>query len=111
MGLIEKRGTGIQVILTSCREMNLKPPKFEEGPNWFKVTLFTESAAGSQPTKSQSEAIRELFETNVSITSAQVMKAFGMSKATAVKYLEQLIREGTIKRIGRGPKTEYVVVG
>lgn len=107
---IEKRGTGIRVIIESLREAGLEEPEFIEGPLWFKVVLpfnkRTESSASGAE-----EAILEMLETNVSITSSDVRQRLRVSKATAVALLERLIKEGRIVRKGKGPATHYTVSG
>ncbi|ETR66161.1 MAG: ATP-dependent DNA helicase RecG, partial [Candidatus Magnetoglobus multicellularis str. Araruama] len=40
LNLIEKRGTGIKLIIESVHNYGLPHPLFEEGSNWFKVSLF-----------------------------------------------------------------------
>ena len=109
LGLIEKRGTGIRLILDMMKAQG-SLPEFIEGPNWFKVVLpfgRVEKPASFDPRG----AIMDLFEKDVEITSAKVCKLMGVSKATAVGMLEKLIASGRIKRIGKGPRTRYVVTG
>ncbi len=110
MNLIEKRGTGIMVIKRSVKDAQLNDPIFEEGPNWFKVTLSTERIPMNVGSNT-SEIILDLFGDSPSITSTDVMKALSVSKATAIAYLEKLIASNQIKRVGKGPKTRYFVLG
>lgn len=109
MQLIEKRGTGIRLIQDAMANKGLAKPRFIEGPNWFKVVLpfGPQNAVGAGE---QSEpAILALFERESQLTSSDVCRALGVSKATAVGYLEKLRQKGRILRAGKGPKTHYIV--
>jgi Fic family protein len=53
----------------------------------------------------------DLFLRKPSIKRPDVEKALSVSRATAVAFLDDLIKQGRIKRVGRGPQTRYEVVG
>jgi ATP-dependent DNA helicase RecG len=109
--LIEKRGTGIKAIFDSMQAAGLKPPEFEEGANWVKVTLRTEKADQTSSLNNADDIIMDLFLRKPSIKRPDVEKALSVSRATAVTFLDGLIKQGRIKRVGRGPQTRYEVVG
>jgi predicted HTH transcriptional regulator len=110
MELIEKRGTGIRLIQDSMKDSGLQAPLFEEGSQWFKVTL--PMTRPEKPTAATDDADRvlELLETKHEIASSDVCALLGVSKATAVALLGRLIADGRLIRKGRGPKTRYLPV-
>lgn len=110
MGLIEKRGTGIMVIISSMKSYGLNSPLFTEGPNFFKVTLDL-TKSGEDLSLGLDQKIMRLFETKSSISSSDICKLLKVSKATAVSYLQHLIQADKIQRIGSGPKTRYIIEG
>jgi predicted ArsR family transcriptional regulator len=86
-------------------------PRFEEGPNWFKVTLHTRRRNFKGEHPDPEATVMGLLEGEAKITSAAVMKALGVSKATAVSHIEKLIAAGRLVREGNGPMTAYRTVG
>ncbi len=108
MGLIEKRGTGIKLMQDTMHDFGLRPPLFEEGPQWFKVTLSKTRSDMSITSDHYEERIMELFETESEIANSDVCKLIDVSKATAVALLGKLIAKGKIVREGRGPRTRYL---
>ncbi len=110
LSLMEKRGTGIRLILDSMRARNLRA-EFIEGAGWFKVVLNLVPTGKSIGIGEPVDIVIKLFEKNNEITSSAVCSALGVSKATAVSVLEGLIKDGRILRIGRGPKTRYRISG
>jgi ATP-dependent DNA helicase RecG len=109
LNLIEKRGTGIKLIIESVRDYGLPQPVFEEGSHWFKVSLFFIKNQQSGITN-QEMAIMALFETKEKLKSADVCQELNVSKATGVAFLDKLIQKNRIVRQGKGPKTCYVKV-
>jgi ATP-dependent DNA helicase RecG len=108
-GLMEKRGTGIKLIMDRMKSIG-SIPRFIEGTNWFKVTLpFPQP--GAERNVPPEEIILAMFETSPEVTTAMVCKRLSISKATAVGIIKRLIQGGKIKRIGNGPKTRYAVTG
>ncbi len=109
--LIEKRGTGIRLILDTMSAAGLPDPLFKEGPNWFKVTLIkTGKESSADASTSYEELILALFERKSLISSADVCKALAVSKATAVGYLGKLKLKGIIQTVGKGPRTRYQII-
>lgn len=109
--LIEKRGTGIRLIQDSMAGSGHNAPRFEEGPNWFKVTLHTQRSSSEGGKPDPGATVMGLLEDEAKITSATVMRALGVSKATAVSHIQRLIADGRLVREGKGPKTVYRTVG
>lgn len=108
MGLIEKRGTGIKLMQDAMADFGLPAPVFEEGSQWFKVTLSMMPKEKQASAMNYQELILEMIEKAPEISSSDVCSRLGVSKVTAVRLLGQLITRGLIKKVGRGPKTRYV---
>jgi ATP-dependent DNA helicase RecG len=112
LNFIEKRGTGIRLIKDVMADSRLPEPVFQEGAQWFKVTLYfsghAEFAEHEQPPE---KAILTLFETKSEISSADVRSLLKVSKATSVSFLDRLITDKKIVRVGKGPKTRYKISG
>jgi ATP-dependent DNA helicase RecG len=109
LGLIEKRGTGIRMVIDRTAALGA-PARFVEGSNWFKVVLpFPVEAL--TPASDPGSKVMALFEIRTEINSSSVCRLLGVSKATAVGVLEKLIVAEKIRRIGNGPRTRYVATG
>lgn len=107
LDLIEKRGTGVKLIMDAMHDHGLQPAVFEEGAQWFKVTLHMIQSGRAESARDYGHAVMRLFETVPEVRSADVCKGLGVSKATAVGVLKELIHQGLIKRVGAGPMTRY----
>ncbi len=110
LSLMEKRGTGIKLILDSMRDSGLHA-KFIEGAGWFKVILYLIATGDRNTILNSEEAVLKLFESKTEITSADVCKTLDISKATAVAVINTLLNKRQILRIGKGPKTRYGISG
>jgi ATP-dependent DNA helicase RecG len=105
LGLVEKLGTGIKLILDSCRKMGIKSPEFQEGADSVKVIfnfLPTEDDA-----LSEQDNLLALFHTRHEVRLSDVETYLNISRNTATRKLNQLIEIGKIKRQGKGPSVRY----
>lgn len=109
MHLIEKRGTGLRLIMDAMNEQGLAV-EFIEGAGWFKTVLHLIPITRAQ-TSDYPAMIMGLFETQAEITNAEVCRKLSISKATGAAALRSLMEAGRIKRVGKGPRTRYVVTG
>lgn len=107
LGLLEKRGTGIKIMLEEAKNHHLKPPNFIEGGDFIKVLFFSEKSEQPEVEMTEWQLVQKLFEENPSITSQQVAQHLEVSKVTALKYLNQWIKEGFLKKKGHGPRSRY----
>jgi len=106
--LIEKRGTGIRLMLDVMRDRGLPKPRFEEGPNWFKVTLCMAGSTASDSLEGREQAVLDLLLAKPEIRSSDVCASLAASRATAVAILNRLVDAGRLRRTGRGPATRYL---
>jgi len=91
------------------KEGGLSDAIFEEGGLCFKVTLPIGAKRASSAAVSPEDQIMALFDTRAEIRSADVCEQLDVSKATAVSILTKLMKSDRVKRVGKGPKTHYVV--
>jgi predicted HTH transcriptional regulator len=110
LNLMEKRGTGIRLIIDSMKEMGLHA-EFIEGAGWFKVVLNLVATGKDNYVLEPEEALLNLFETKTEITSADLCTMLSVSKATALNVIDSMIHKGRILRVGKGPKTRYRIAG
>ncbi|MFY0252459.1 ATP-binding protein [Chitinophaga sp. 30R24] len=113
-GYIESWGRGINKIIDSCIEGGLPAPLIEEEQGGFGITLFKENRAIEwvdvpQPhNERQAQAIKYIKE-HTSITNMQYQELNNISKRTATRDLQELIKQGVIQKVGTtGKGTTYV---
>lgn len=108
LGLVEKMGTGIKLIFDSCTKAGLKTPEFHEEGDFVKVIFFFEPS--KQPDKGDEESILELAKLRVELTITDIMDYLGVSRNTATRKLNLLIKQKKLIRKGKGPSTRYILV-
>jgi ATP-dependent DNA helicase RecG len=107
LGLIEKLGTGIRAILDSCSKVGIKRPEFIEGADSVKIIFNFLPAEGELST--DEDKLLALFDMRGEIKLGDVEKYLNISRNTATRKLNQLIKVGKIKRQGKGPAVKYVL--
>jgi ATP-dependent DNA helicase RecG len=101
--LIEQWGSGINRILTACREAGLNPPRFEELGTSFRVTLFSEATRPKTIPEWQ-KRLMEFLDKNHEISTKEAAGLWKTSDRTARTRLRKLVNEGLLSEIGTGPK-------
>lgn len=107
-GYVEKLGSGFLTLFESYRSENLEEPSVIEGKSFVKCVLpryEKESSESSGP----SEKIKRLFLNNPKLMVGQVIEELAVSRQTASRYLAEMVKNGSIKRIGSGPAVRYVL--
>lgn len=116
MALIERYGSGIQRMIADCVKAGLPEPVFEEKFGGFTITfsknIFTESSLkGLGLNERQVKAVLYLEETD-KITNKEYQQLNMVSKRTATRDFEVLVKKGIIVQIGvTGKGTEYTLKG
>jgi ATP-dependent DNA helicase RecG len=106
--LTEKLGTGLRTLFASYRERGLDLPHVLEGNGFVKCILpRPDHHKASYKVSNSSDQLQRLLQISDEITVADVMKELTTSKATATRLLKQLVDEGVLIRIGKGPSTRY----
>jgi predicted HTH transcriptional regulator len=86
-----------------CKEFELQEPQFILREFETKVVFLIH---GFDEVLSR---ILKLASDNGAVTSGEIVKNFGVSKDTANRYLRKLIAENTLKRVGNGRSTKYIL--
>ena len=100
-GIIEKLGTGIRLILESCKKAGLKKPEFIEGADSVKVIFHF--LPDEEKFSLEEDKLLALFNMREEVKVEDVQTYFTVSRNTATRRLGQLLENGHIKRIGKGP--------
>lgn len=108
-GLIEKLGSGIRLIFTSCANAGIRKPVYFEDGDFVKVVFYFVSAIDKK--ESQEELILTLFRFKTEISIRDITTQLNISRNTATRYLNQLIEKNVLIRIGKGPSVRYVLSG
>lgn len=104
MGLVEKMGTGFIQIFDSYEKWGLPKPQVIEGENFVKCILpraYQQSHVSSEPN------VLALFYSQDEITIHDIMNKFAVSRATAQRWLQTLVAEKKIERIGKTRNIRY----
>jgi predicted HTH transcriptional regulator len=104
--MAEKLGSGLPAVFKSYQDRNLKEPSIIEGENFIKYILPREKLA--EPKKEQ-DLILHLFNSAAKITIADVIHALKISRTSAGRKLEKLVREGKLERVGVGRGSSYIM--
>ncbi len=105
LGLVEKLGTGIRMILESCKKANISEPQFIENADSVKVIFRFLPAA--EENQDEHAKILALFAFKNEVSISDVEDFMGVSRNTATRKLNQLIKSGKITRVGQGPSVRY----
>lgn len=106
LNYIEQLGTGINLIIDSCKKNGLKKPEFIEGADSVKVVFNFVPEFYYNHEKN----ITELFSIRDSLAVNEVKEIFKISRNTATRRLNKLVNFGVLKRTGKGPSVRYSLV-
>lgn len=110
--LIEKWGSGIQRIISSCKEVGLLEPKFEEIGIRFRVTLYRKKVHQVLLDKTE-EQIIAMLSADGYLSTKEIAIKMNLSTRTIRNHLIKMIEKQKIYEISRGtndPKKKYGVV-
>jgi predicted HTH transcriptional regulator len=103
LGLIEQWGSGVQRMTTSCREMGLQPPHFEEIATRFRVTIFTERV-GRPVLDETDQAIVGALAGGRGLLTSEIARAIGLTSRATRTRLTRLVGSGLLRGVGTGPQ-------
>jgi len=109
MGLVEKLGSGIRLIFDSCNKVGLKPPQYLEGGDTVKITFYFEHL--KQVEQSEEKTILSLIKGQREVAVHEIMKYLKVSRNTATRKLNRLIKAKKLIRLGKGPSVRYRAKG
>lgn len=104
-GLGEGLGLGVRLIRRQCREAKLPDPEFYEIGNAFQAVLYNRSSAKKKYlpefVSQRQKQVLTYLQRNKTIKAKQYAKLAGISKPTAVTDLNELIKQGKIRKVGK----------
>lgn len=103
---IEQLGTGINLIIHSCKKHGLKSPEFIEGADSVKVIFNFIPDIGDN----DEDNLIALFSMRDSVTINEIVETFKISRNTATRRLNKLVDAGVLKRVGKGPSVRYFLI-
>lgn len=111
LGMGEGLGLGIRLIRKQFRQSRLPDPEFYEIGNVFKVIFYNSKSKKRRysddfQNQRQKQALAFL-DKNASIKTAEYAKITGVSQPTAVKDLNELVKQGKLKKIGKFRGARY----
>lgn len=110
---IERIGSGTQTIIRLCREAGLPEPDYELRHGSFVLTLWRDWLTDEMMTRlALTEPERKaiaFIRTIGKVGNKAYQDEFGVSKATASRHLEALVRKGMLEKIGKTGKGTFYV--
>lgn len=104
-GLIERWGSGIQRIISTCLEGGFPEPKFEELATHFRVTIFTTQEKDKHVVDSVNQSILELLKQNGDgLTTARIASTIKLSTRAIRTRLLHLIELGLVAELASSEK-------
>lgn len=104
LGLIEQWGSGVQRILSVCREAGLREPLFEEIGTHFRVTLFCEKPMMESNLDSVDESILKALRVPEGLTTKKLSEQIGLSTRATRSRILRLIEQGLVIEVGKSPR-------
>ena len=102
LGLAEQWGSGVQRMITACRESGLAAPVWEEIGLRMRVTLRTGPVRPPR-IDPRDEAILDLLETSEGSGTRQIADAIGLSTRSTRTRLARLVERGLLREVGTSP--------
>lgn len=106
--LIEKLGSGIRVIFESCLKAGLTKPQYREDGDFVKLIFFF--SPNIDPANFDEDEIMKLFKFKKELTIKDLVENLKLSRNTATRKMNKLIKRKLIKRIGKGAGVSYIKV-
>jgi len=107
MGLVEKLGSGIRLIFDSCKKIRLKKPIYSEEGDFVKIIFYFQYEKNLE--QSDEDNILELAKIKGEIVIGDIMNQLNISRNTATRKTNNLIKQNKIVRIGKGPSTRFIM--
>ena len=113
VGYVEEVGTGTNKIIKWCKEWGLPEPEFKIKSNNIVVILrksrITEEYLNALGLTGKEKEIIQMIKEKGEITSSDVQKKYGVSRDTANRWLNKLLKLNLVERKGKGKATYYVL--
>ena len=115
VGYINQLGYGTRNVFQWCRNAGLPDPKFDSAENRFRVTIWRNWLTNDRMKKlnlneRQVKAV-QFLKMDLQITNTEYQKLTGVSRATAKRDLDEMVKLGLIKLEGAGRSAHYRFIG
>ena len=100
--LVEQWGSGVQRMISACREQGLPAPVWEEVGFRLRVTLRTERIRIPE-IDAKDRTILDLLEGDEGRRTRDIAEAIGLSTRSTRTRLARLVRRGLVREVGTGP--------
>ncbi len=108
LGYIDKWGSGIKKILSTCKEHPLVDVEFIINPYHTQVSFFKRIEKVEEKLDDISKKVLALLENKGELNSSTISQDLGKSKPTIVEKINLLIAYGLVLKKGSGPKVTYL---
>ncbi len=114
-GYINQLGYGTRNVVKWCRKAGLPDPKFDPAENRFRVTIWRnwltdDRMKGLNLIERQVKAV-QFLKSDFRITNTEYQKLTGVSRATAKRDLDEMVKLGLLKLEGAGRSAHYRLTG
>lgn len=104
--LIEKLGSGIRMIFDSCAKAGLKKPVYREDGDFVKLIFFFSPSIDLG--NFAEDEIMKLFKFKKELTIKDLVENLEISRNTATRKMNLLIKKKLVRRIGKGAGVTYI---
>ncbi len=107
VGLVEKRGFGLPLIIDQCKSNNNPPPEFiEQRGDYVKVIIYFPGEQ-KQSTKKDELGFLNNFKDQEKFKTSDVAKFLNCSSNTARSRLKPFLEKKIIEKAGKGPASHF----
>lgn len=106
LALIEQWGSGLNRMISTCEELGLKEPDFEELGTSFRVTLYSSRISLPARPKWEDHLMDRLRKTG-EISTSDAAELWEVSARTARSRLKKLVEKGSLATVGTSPKDPH----
>jgi predicted HTH transcriptional regulator len=111
---IEKAGSGTLRMIELCREAGLPEPSYELRAGSFVTTLWrdwlTDAVIAQLGLNERQHQAVLTIKTSGRLNNLDYQKAFGVSKPTASRDLEEMVRKTVLEKVGTTGKGTYYIL-
>jgi len=116
MEMAEERGLGLKSMKARASELGLPLPKYSWEDPYLTLTLYrtAESATNTLDKSILDELSAEeqkgwtFLSSRTGTTQNEYARNLGVTARTAQRHLTHFVALGLLRRVGRGPATEYL---
>ena len=113
IGLGDNIGSGFQKILSAWHSLGYLRPKIQEIPDvnevWLTLPLYADQKTDQKT--DQKNLIIRLISENPHITRSQLSKLLDIHESGVKRRLDNLVKDGKIKRVGPDKGGKWIILG